>query len=81
MEHILTIDGKKYRYLKLGTGVRKLVILWGFASYKETVLGLVVKNFSDYTVLAPEYLYHNGFEDAIWTTFQLQPLLNIYFHY
>lgn len=64
MELMASISGKNYRYLKLGSGQRKLLLLWGFASYKESPLRLVQMNFSEYTVLIPDYPYHNNFEDA-----------------
>lgn len=40
------------------------MFLWGISSYKESIYGTVTKNFSEYTVLVPEYPYHNGFEDT-----------------
>lgn len=65
MEIVKNIEGKKYRYLKIGeNGKRKLLLLWGFSSFKENVTGLVTKNFADYKVLVPEYPFHNGFDDA-----------------
>lgn len=64
MELTKAIDGKNYRYLKLGSGQKKMLILWGFASYKENATKLVDKNFPDYTVVIPEYPHHNNFEDA-----------------
>ena len=38
--------------------------MWGFASYKENPADFILANFSDYTVVVPEYPYHNGFNDA-----------------
>lgn len=38
--------------------------MWGFASYAESLVSLVLSNFPDYSVLIPEYPYHNGFDDA-----------------
>ena len=65
MELTKIIDGKKYRYLKIGTGSKKLLFLYGLSSFKECTLRLVSgKSFSRYTVIVPEYPYHNNFADA-----------------
>lgn len=37
--------------------------MWGFASYKENPVDFILSNLSDYTVIVPEYPYHNGFND------------------
>lgn len=41
-----------------------MLFLWGFASYKENPADLVLSHLSEYTVLLPEYPYHNGFDDV-----------------
>lgn len=64
MEILKSIGNYKYRYLKLGTGHKKLLVLWGFASFKENATKLVDQNFSNYTTLIPEYPYHNNFDDS-----------------
>jgi pimeloyl-ACP methyl ester carboxylesterase len=64
MELINTINGRKYRYLKIGSGSKKLLYLYGLASYKESVVGLIDSNFPDYTTIVPEYPYHNEFFDS-----------------
>jgi len=40
------------------------LFLWGFASYNEYPADFILVNLSDYTVIVPEYPYHNGFNDV-----------------
>ncbi len=63
MEITKTINGKNYRYLKIGSGSKNLLFLYGLMSYKENFVNLITRSFSGYTTLIPEYPYHNDFFD------------------